>query len=80
MKVRLKTLTLSLIIAGIIILLIGCYYADLKAGIPYQDPPHELQIQYAVNSRIGDELINKGVIIIIIGLISNFITGKTLNN
>ena len=33
----------ALIIAGIIILLIGLYYLIIKAGIPYQDPPLDLQ-------------------------------------
>ena len=36
----------SVMMAGGIILLIGLYYSMVKAGIPYQDPPLELQIQY----------------------------------
>lgn len=35
----------AIFLAGIIILFIGVYYWIIKAGIPYQDPPLELQIQ-----------------------------------
>lgn len=57
----------AVIIAGIIILLIGLYYCVVKAGIPYQDPPIELQIQYAVNMGIGDVLVGKGFVIAVCG-------------
>ena len=56
-----------MIVAGIIILLIGIYYCAVKAGIPYQDPPLELQIQYAINMGIGDILIKDGFLILICG-------------
>lgn len=46
--------------AGIIIWLIGLYYAVVKAGIPYQDPPLDLLIRYQVNSGIGDVLMGTG--------------------
>ena len=49
----------AVIIAGVILFLIGAYYCVIKAGIPYQDPPLELQIQYAVNMGIG-EILTKG--------------------
>lgn len=48
------------IIAGIIILFIGLYYSMIKAGIPYQDPPLDLWIQYEVDARIGDVLMGSG--------------------
>ena len=51
----------AIILAGIIIFLVGLYYWVIKAGIPYQDPPIELQIQYAVNMGIGDALVGKGL-------------------
>ncbi len=57
----------AVIVAGIIILLIGIYYCAVKAGIPYQDPPLELQIQYAINMGIGDILIKDGFLILICG-------------
>lgn len=55
------------ILAGIIILFIGMYYWIFKAGIPYQDPPLELQIKYAINMGIGDILVKEGFRISICG-------------
>lgn len=55
----------AMILAGMIILLIGMYYWIVKAGIPYQDPPLELQIQYAVNMGIGNALVKDGLLITI---------------
>lgn len=57
----------SVIFAGIIVFFIGLYYSIVKAGIPYQDPPLELQIKYAVNTEIGDILVGKGFAIAICG-------------
>ena len=57
----------SVILAGAILLLIGLYYSIIKAGIPYQDPPLELQIQYAVNTRIGEILTGNGFVIAVCG-------------
>lgn len=57
----------SVIMAGGIILLIGLYYSVVKAGIPYQDPPPALQIQYAVNMGIGEALVGKGFAIALCG-------------
>ncbi len=50
----------AIIIAGVIILFIGLYYSVIKAGIPYQDPPLDLLIQYEVNAGIGDVLLGSG--------------------
>ncbi len=57
----------AILLAGIIMLLIGAYYCVIKAGIPYQDPPLELQIQYAINMGIGEVLVKKGFQISICG-------------
>lgn len=43
----------------------GAYYCVIKAGIPYQDPPLELQIQYAVNMGIGEQLVKNGFVLIV---------------
>ena len=56
----LKRILSSFIIAGMIILMIGLYYAILKAGIPYQDAPLDLQIQYTVDAGIGKILTITG--------------------
>lgn len=63
----------AVIIAGIIILFIGLYYFMIKAGIPYQDPPMDLRIQYEVDARIGDILMESGFKIAICGGIIRFI-------
>lgn len=55
------------ILAGIIILFTGIYYCVIKAGIPYQDPPLELQIQYAINMGIGNILVKEGFLISVCG-------------
>lgn len=65
----------SVILAGIIVLIIGLYYMIVKAGIPYQDPPLELQIKYAVNMQIGDTLTVAGFLIAVIGAIIRVILG-----
>ena len=74
-KIRLlKTFSLAFILAGVIILLIGAYYLVVKAGIPYQDPPLELQIKYAVNMGIGDELFKDGLIVTAFGLLGRILS------
>ena len=72
---------IALILAGIIILVIGFYYSAIKAGIPYQDAPIELQKQYEINYNIGNVLtkigslttICNGVICAILLLIKYFL-------
>ena len=66
----------AVILAGIIILCTGMYYCVIKAGIPYQDPPLELQIQYAVNMGIGSTLVKEGVLIFICGGIVRWLFGR----
>lgn len=57
----------AVIIAGIIILCTGLYYSVIKAGIPYQDPPPDLWLEYEVNARIGDVLVGNGFKIAVCG-------------
>lgn len=64
---RICWLISSLTLAGVIVFLIGLYYWMIKAGIPYQDPPLELQIKYAVNRGIGETLLGKGFRIAVCG-------------
>ena len=68
----------SVIMAGIIVLFIGLYYSVIKAGIPYQDPPLELQIKYAVNMGIGETLTGKGFGIAVCGGIVRIILALIL--
>lgn len=53
----------SVILAGLILFFMGLYYWMIKAGIPYQDPPLELQIQYAIYMGTGELLLEKGLAI-----------------
>lgn len=63
----------AVILAGIIILYTGIYYCVIKAGIPYQDPPLELQIQYTINNEIGNILIKEGFLLSICGGIARWL-------
>lgn len=67
MKFYLRVTINSVILAGIILIFIGLYYSMIKAGIPYQDPPLELQIQYAVHTEIGNILQKNGFAIVLCG-------------
>lgn len=63
----------SVILAGIIILFTGIYYCVIKAGIPYQDPPLELQMQYTINMEIGNILVKDGFLISICGGLASWL-------
>ena len=52
-------------LAGLIIFIIGLYYIVIKAGIPYQDPPLELQIKYAIHMEIGEILVRDGFLLLL---------------
>lgn len=74
----------AVITAGIIIWLVGFYYAVVKAGIPYQDPPLDLLIRYEINAGIGDTLMGTGFWIAVCGgviqMILAFIGGRRRKN
>ena len=57
----------SLILAGVILIFMGLYYWMIKAGIPYQDPTLEMQIQYTIDLRIGEILLGNGFLIAVCG-------------
>lgn len=67
MKHALRTWSSAVLLAGCIVFAVGAYYEVIKAGIPCQDPPLELQIQYAINLGIGDELCRIGFFTILAG-------------
>ena len=71
----LKKIFSSLIISGAIILLIGLYYMMIKAGIPYQDPTTEMQIQYEINMGIGNVLSLTGFCMTVIAVIIRVVLG-----
>lgn len=68
----------AVIIAGVILLFMGLYYSVVKAGIPYQDPPLDLRIQYEVNAGIGGLLVAYGFKIIIGGGVARLLLGLLL--
>ena len=67
MKQHLRRIIDSAIAAGLVIFFIGLYYWMIKAGIPYQDPPLELQIQYAIYKGTGELLLRNGFAIAVCG-------------
>ncbi|MEY8393542.1 hypothetical protein AALB64_01710 [Lachnospiraceae bacterium 45-P1] len=66
----------AVLLAGIFMALMGLYYWVIKAGLPYQDPPLELQIQYAIYMGIGDILVKNGLLTAGIGGILRLIIGN----
>lgn len=67
MKYYLRLTINSVILAGILLCLMGFYYSMIKAGIPYQDPTPELQMQYAIHEGIGRILLKNGSLTILCG-------------
>ena len=70
-----KSVLIAITLAGVIVLFIGLYYVVIKAGIPYQAPPLELQIKYAVNMGIGEELTKVGFWITLLGGVARLLMG-----
>ncbi len=73
MESYLRQIINAILLAGIFILFTGAYYCVIKAGIPSQDPPLELQIQYAINMGIGEILVKDGFLISICGGIARLL-------
>ena len=70
-----KILLDIVIVAGVIMLFAGLYFWLIKAGIPYQDPTPEMQMQYAKNLRTGEALIAVGFLVSIFAPIPRIIVG-----
>lgn len=66
----------AVLLSGLIILVIGLYYLVIKAGIPYQDPTVEMQVQYAIHYGIGSVLSKTGLILAVIGGIARVIAWR----
>ena len=71
----LKSFFTSILLAGILVLAIGLYYMVIKAGIPFQDPTPEMQLQYSINMSIGDVLTKIGVFTMLAGAVCRIIIG-----
>ncbi len=63
---KMKKIATSVMLVGVVIFAIGMYFAFVKAGIPYQDPTVEMQIQYMVDMKVGDILSVTGLLMIIV--------------
>ena len=64
-----KTLAVGVIIAGIIMLNTGLIFEMFVAGIPYQDPTVEMQIEYMANMQTGEVLCTLGFYHLVIGIV-----------
>lgn len=64
----------AILFAGIINILVGEFYTLFVAGLPYQDPPLELQIQYSINQGVGNVLTGIGFKMVILGIILSIIS------
>ncbi len=58
----------SCLLAGVVVMGLGAYFLVFKAGIPYQDPPLELQIRYAIDKGTGEGLFTTGLVLAVAGL------------
>lgn len=63
----LKKIFLALLFAGLILVFIGLYYMVIKAGIPFQDAPPELQMRYERDMQIGGALVKYGFVVLVAG-------------
>ena len=53
-------------------------YDALYAGIPYQDPPPELQRRYEANARVASQIEGWGGNVILIGIGTVVVTQVTV--
>ena len=63
----LKKICRALLLAGLIMVLVGLYYMVIKAGIPFQDAPPELQMRYERDMQTGGALVKYGFVVLVIG-------------
>ena len=84
MRQRIKNFFSGVLTAGIINVLLGLFYWVIVGGIPYQDAPLNLQIEYTANMRVGDTLFFIGALLCFIGIIGKivlyFFRRKTVSN
>jgi hypothetical protein len=55
---------------GVSIIVAGLGYDIMYAGIPYQDAPADLLAEYNRNQRISNWIINAGLLIAAMGVLS----------
>ena len=64
-----KNLSQGFLISGILSALMGAYYLFAKAGLPLQDPPLALKIQYEIDFGVGEIMLMLGLTCLFIGCI-----------
>ena len=64
---------ITLIIAGILIIIVGFVYDVLIAGVPYQDPTPALMARYEFHSRIASIIRWSGLGVFMIGGLAGII-------
>lgn len=69
MRAMIEKLFGSFLLAGIIVLLFGIYYMFIKAGLPYQDPPLELLVQWNTYGEVGETLSLWGAVMILASIL-----------
>lgn len=69
-----KRLGAAAIVAGFVSIFAGLYYLLIRAGIPYQDPPVEAQIRYAIAYGTGVELLKTGAVVGMAGIVVSAIS------
>lgn len=62
----------ALALAGAIVVIVGLYFMTVKAGIPYQDPPLDLQIRYSLYMETGGTLVWVGALTMAVGIAIRF--------
>lgn len=68
-----KNLSQGFLISGILSALMGAYYLFAKAGLPLQDPPLALKIQYEINFGVGEKMFLLGLTCLFVGCIGYII-------
>ncbi len=64
-----KNLSQGFLISGILSALMGAYYLFAKAGLPLQDPPLALKIQYEIDFGVGEKMLMLGLTCLFIGCV-----------
>jgi uncharacterized protein involved in cysteine biosynthesis len=56
------------LVAGVTVFGVGFLYDALYAGIPYQDPPPDLERRYQANSKVASRIEGWGGNLILLGI------------
>ncbi len=62
--------TVSIVVLGLGLLIVGFLYDLVFAGIPYQDPTPELQVAWEYHKGVADVIYSVGGLVLLVGLIA----------